>query len=164
MVCIREYRIVRKKECSCVCSEEMPCCPDCGKKLHVHGTCRRKVIMPQGERTFILRVLACADCERTHRELPDFIIGYKRYSCDSICEIVENKDTYPCESSTRERMVNWLKSLLHDTLFVVGNTSGPGGTGTPDLHSGGQLNGIVSDLFFRAVNGEKQTQHRIAVT
>ena len=120
--------------------------------------------MPQGERTFILRVLACADCERTHRELPDFIIGYKRYSCDSICEIVENKDTYPCESSTRERMVNWLKSLLHDTLFVVGNTSGPGGTGTPDLHSGGQLNGIVSDLFFRAVNGEKQTQHRIAVT
>lgn len=116
--------------------------------------------MPQGEKVFVLRVLACRICERTHRELPDFIIAYKRYSCDSICEIVENEDSYPCESSTRERMVNWLKGLVHYALFVVGDRA----FFTPDQMRADKLNRYLSTLASRVVNGGRQTQHRIAVT
>lgn len=115
MVYIREYSIEEECDVSYVRPRRIACCPDCGERMRVHGTCRRKAIISQKIKIFVLRVLACKKCRKTHRELPDFIIGYKRYSCDDFCEIIADEKSYTCESSTRIRMMKWLKWLLEET-------------------------------------------------
>ena len=82
MVRIEKYHPYKKNGYIYTYGEEISCCPDCGRKMYVHGTCRRKVRAfedPDGT-TLILRVLICRSCRKTHRELPDFISAYKRYS------------------------------------------------------------------------------------
>lgn len=59
-------------------------CPLCGRALGVRGTCRRKVYTMRGAYILQLRVLYCCECGRTHRELPYFLIPYKRYSVNAI--------------------------------------------------------------------------------
>lgn len=59
-------------------------CPLCGGALGVRGTCRRKVYTMRGTYILQLRVLYCCECGRTHRELPYFLIPYKRYSTNAI--------------------------------------------------------------------------------
>ena len=115
MVYIREYNLEEACDVSYVRPRRIACCPDCGERMRVHGTCRRKAIVSQKIKIFVLRVLACKKCRKTHRELPDFIIGYKRYSCDDFCEIIADKESYTCESSTRIRMMKWLKCFLKNT-------------------------------------------------
>ena len=115
MVYIREYSLEKACDVSYVRPRSIACCPDCGERMRVHGTCRRKAIISQKIKIFILRVLACKKCRKTHRELPDFLIGYKRYSCDDFCEIIADEESYTCESSTRIRMMKWLKRFLKNT-------------------------------------------------
>lgn len=80
-------------------------CPVCDGFLMVHGTCIRKVRMADTVKVYRLRVMECADCHRTHRELPDFIVPYKRYSTEAIIDIIEAPvDQCICETSTREQL------------------------------------------------------------
>ena len=115
MVYIQEYSLEEKSDVSYVRPRRTACCPDCGERMRVHGTCRRRTIISQKIKIFVLRVLACKRCRKTHRELPDFIIGYKRYSCDDFCEIIADEESYTCESSTRIRMMKWLKRFIKNT-------------------------------------------------
>lgn len=101
MVYVRDCIIEVKNGIARVRSESAVYCPDCGMKLLFHGTCKRKVREQEKTRCYVLRVLFCKSCKRTHRELPDFIVGYKRYSRDELCEIVMNEESYSCEDSTR---------------------------------------------------------------
>lgn len=100
MVYVRDCIIKVKNGIACVHSESAVYCPDCGRKLFFHGTCKRKVRAQEKTRCYVLRVLFCKNCKKTHRELPDFIVGYKRYSRDELCEIVMNEESYSCEDST----------------------------------------------------------------
>lgn len=100
MVYVRDCIIKVKNGIARVRSESTVYCPDCGRKLFFHGTCKRKVRAQEKTRCYVLRVLFCKNCKKTHRELPDFIVGYKRYSRDELCEIVMNEESYSCEDST----------------------------------------------------------------
>ena len=115
MVYVRDYIIEVKNGIARVRSESAVYCPDCGMKLFFHGTCKRKVRAQEQTRCYVLRVLSCKSCKRTHRELPDFIVGYKRYSRDELCEIVMNEESYSCEDSTRNRTIMWLYKLCNCT-------------------------------------------------
>ena len=84
-------------------------CPVCSGFLKVHGTCIRKVRLIDATRVYRLRVMECTNCHRTHRELPDFIVPYKRYGTEAIIDIVElPTDQCVCETSTQEQLKLWI--------------------------------------------------------
>ena len=62
-------------------------CPRCGETLGVHGTYTRNVefldkAIPE---IFTFRVLECRLCKKTHREIPAWLIPYKRMSVEQYC-------------------------------------------------------------------------------
>ena len=92
--------------------EEIPC-PVCHHKLFVHGTCKRKIRNEDGRvQILCLRVLECESCGKTHREIPDILVPYKRYSAEAICAIEENPGVCAAEPSTRKRISSWLAWFL----------------------------------------------------
>ncbi len=100
----RKYKIHRENGIYIVRGTEKLPCPHCGGKLRVHGSCKRKLREIDCTRTFRLRVMKCTNCGKTHRELPSFFVPYKRYSLNSICEILcSEKGLHPCDTSTRCR-------------------------------------------------------------
>lgn len=53
-------------------------------------------------------IFYCCECGRTHRELPHFLIPYKRYSANAIYDILfPINGAYECETSTRCRLWHW---------------------------------------------------------
>ncbi len=118
-------------------TETIPC-PNCKGKLFFRGTCKRKLKTSEKDIELRLRVLECRQCGRTHRELPNGIIPYKRYSAKMIYDIFslwredepiqkESSDTdkdvdsyipkdkeeiirdrYICDSPMHERIQKWL--------------------------------------------------------
>ncbi len=90
-------------------------CPDCGGKLNVHGTCRRKIKTPVAEKLYRLRVMECVHCGKTHRELPGGFIPYKRMDAQFISEIAEASTAEHmtlAESSTWRRAKMWVAWFL----------------------------------------------------
>lgn len=89
------------------------CCPICQEKLYVHGTCQRKLRSIERIYTVRLRVMRCGSCGKTHRELPHFLVPYKRYGLNAICEILCScSGQHPCETSTWLRLKHWLTALI----------------------------------------------------
>ena len=142
-------------------SESAVYCPDCGMKLFFHGTCKRKVRAQEQTRCYVLRVLFCKSCKRTHRELPDFIVGYKRYSRDELCEIVMNEESYSCEDSTRNRTIMWLYKLCNCTaqslIEFLEKKIKP-------FRTIEKLSSFVGDLLFERQSKLVLTKHRNFVT
>ncbi len=90
-------------------------CPDCGGKLIVHGTCRRKIKTHTAEKVYRLRVVECVHCRKTHRELPRGFIPYKRMDAQLISEIAEAlpaEHMILVESSTWQRVKVWVAWFL----------------------------------------------------
>ena len=61
-------------------------CPHCGEKMTVHSTYSRVIEFSDVSAckcTF--RVMSCRICEKTHREIPPWLIPYKRFSADVYC-------------------------------------------------------------------------------
>lgn len=57
--------------------------------------------------------MMCSRCHKTHREIPDEVIPYKRNSLSFFCEIAESeKENYPCDMSTWQRVKWWLSWFL----------------------------------------------------
>jgi hypothetical protein len=78
------------------------------------GRRKRKVINPEGEKgTLIIRRLRCKGCGRTHSELPDIVMPYKRH-CAETYEKVIGGDTGDvcCEESTTRRILAWWAACL----------------------------------------------------
>ena len=90
--------------------EEVPC-PVCGGRLKVRGTCHRRLITKDGAEVYRLRVMECCSCAKTHRELPDEIVPYKRHSVDMIESISMaepgNHETIT-DHSTWRRITLWV--------------------------------------------------------
>jgi len=92
--------------------EQIPC-PYCNGKLYVRGTCRRKVRDAEDQCTVLrLRVLACRNCGKTHRELPEGVIPYKRYGSDAICKMKEHPEKCFTEPCSIQRIIAWLSGFL----------------------------------------------------
>lgn len=56
-------------------------CPVCGGKLRYYDTVARGIREEYGIKTYIsVRRLKCMDCKVVHREIPENVEPYKRYS------------------------------------------------------------------------------------
>ena len=109
MISVSYFTKVRKGSKWVILNKEQSVCPVCGGNLRVHGTCTRKVQHGECTHIYHLRVLKCRCCGKTHRELPNDIIPYKRYGVDTFCEIAESTESqHTCETSTWLRIRAWL--------------------------------------------------------
>lgn len=122
MIIIMDYSLECKANSSSlyVKSKEIVPCPCCDGRLNVCGSRKRGLLQADGScTTLIIRVLQCVDCKRTHRELPDIVIPYKRYESDvfeTILADTEHRDKlvdYPCEQRTAIRIKLWFYLMHH---------------------------------------------------
>lgn len=164
MISIAHFEITRNGEKTKIFSQESSVCPICGGPLKVHGTCIRKV--RQGEHThqIHLRVMECRHCGKTHRELPEGLVPYKRHDLNSLCEIAEATETqHTCETSTWLRIRFWLAWFLWyaqnvlDGLITAGQMSA---TFIP----GHSLRRRTASFVRLVVNSGNWEQHRSAMT
>jgi hypothetical protein len=97
-------------------TEQIPC-PCCGGELKVIGSRNRKYRRKAGELIeLIIRRLKCSNCNKIHHELPDNLVPYKRYDCESIETVVDgnNQLDVAVDNSTIVRWKSWFKAIsLH---------------------------------------------------
>ena len=164
MISVAHYKVSRNNGRTEVVGKESLCCPICGCKLRVHGTCMRKVRCTNGVEILRLRVMYCHSCGKTHRELPEIIVPYKRNSVNLLCEIAEApEDSYPCETSTWLRTKAWIAWFLWYARNVwrgmcVSNPS------LVTIEVGGSLRRQLMHFVRLVVNSGNWVQHRSAVT
>lgn len=78
-------------------------CPNCGGTLKFYDVVNRTVLDYEREKHFIsVRRLVCTNCKRTHREIPEDVIPYRRYYKHVIFEADQDYiDDYPCEMTLK---------------------------------------------------------------
>ena len=112
VIVTRFLQYCKGKICYITGMEGVPC-PVCGGRLFVHGTCRRGMKDETEQvRELRLRVLECENCGRTHREIPDMLVPYKRYSAQAICAMKETPEACVAEPNVRQRILLWLTWLF----------------------------------------------------
>ena len=100
-------------------------CPCCSGDLFVRGSCQRKVRRitehSDGElpEIWCLRVMQCRQCRKTHRELPDWIIPYKRCSVEMYAEIAEGSEDVSCDGTTISVVLLWVEWFLIYARHIV---------------------------------------------
>ena len=123
MVAQREFKYELKNGKICAYGKVMPCCPNCGKKMTVHGTCERKIrtsAHPNGI-VHVFRVLDCQLCHKSHREVPDFIVPHRSYSYDYMYGIAQGKtDEIEIDNCTITRTIRALCALILLLQFYWG--------------------------------------------
>ena len=105
-------------------SRETAHCTCCDGRLVVVGSRKRFLIQPDGNKIWlVIRRLYCTHCNRTHHELPDMVMPYKRYSTQAVEEILSGTASAPvpvaCENSTIRRIRIWfflLRSYFESCL------------------------------------------------
>lgn len=157
--------------------EDLPC-PYCDGALFVHGTCKRKLKVTGGKVTLRLRVMKCSKCGATHREMPNGLVPYRRYSAEMLCAIFNGQlpesnentesvdaltsqeqneyaeDVCMCDTSIRKRIIEWI------LLFLAR------GQDMEETHSDPVSTSICSRLkhYVRIiVNSGRWKQHRFVV-
>jgi len=109
MVSISRFRKKLKGDLVIIIAQEIVSCPCCEGALYVRGTCRRQAINSAGDKVqYQLRVLQCRDCRRTHRELPDPLVPYKRYDGEAITYIENDPSNAPCNIRSVPLILGWL--------------------------------------------------------
>ena len=101
-------------------TEEIPC-PVCGGKLKQRGTCLRKVREENETVVYSLRVMECTKCGKTHRELPFWVVPYKRIAAPVLSDIArsDNKNLEKAEGSTWHRIKEWITWFLNYAMNVL---------------------------------------------
>lgn len=65
-------------------------CPDCGGGLKYYDRVKRILRTKGGNKTFLkVRRFKCVECNKIHRELPEFIFEYKHYEAEIINGVME---------------------------------------------------------------------------
>lgn len=90
-------------------------CPCCSGILKPRGKVKRIVIEKPNEkldekRTYVLQRYICNKCKKCHRELPNFIVPYKRHCTDTIQTIITSTEKHPdvnYEEETVKRIRTW---------------------------------------------------------
>lgn len=120
MVSQQEYSPYKKAGRIYAYGKTMPCCPDCGRRMKVHGTYERKLRTsryPDGIQ-HVMRVLDCKPCRTSHREVPDFIVPRKSYSYDYMCAVVQ-EEIEVMDGSTHKRIVDLFCVLIAYLHFCL---------------------------------------------
>ena len=120
MVSQQEYSPYKKAGRIYAYGNNMPCCPDCGRRRKVHGTYERKLRTlryPDGIQ-HVMRVLDCEPCRTSHREVPDFIVPRKSYSYDYMCAVAQNK-VEVMDGSTYKRIIKLFCALIACLYFCL---------------------------------------------
>ena len=88
-------------------------CPICGGKLAAYDRKARKVhTRSSGTLVLRLRRLRCKNCGRFHTELPDFLVPYKRYSRESIEDVLAgSRSGSPDDERTRSKIREWYRQI-----------------------------------------------------
>jgi len=110
MVIISKYTLEYNKEKNIyyVETDEVSICPICTSELIKNGRKKRKTIREENKLINLsLRRLKCRKCNKTHRELPDCIVPYKRYGTQAIENILMDAVDVFCEESTIRRIKMW---------------------------------------------------------
>lgn len=105
MITVSRFTCIRKEEIFIITGMEDQPSPCCRKKLSVHGTCKRGLKTDSGCARMRLRVMEC-ECGKTHREIPDGIIPYERYSAEMLCAILAGDSTDDRPDSTEEKSID----------------------------------------------------------
>ena len=89
-------------------------CPTCKKgHLHYHSRCERHLrFLDHQAVTCVLRVLQCENCGRTHREIPNCMIPFKRYSMESILQFYCTPKAVISEPVIIKRIKDWVTWFL----------------------------------------------------
>ncbi len=90
-------------------------CPKCHVRTIPHGRCNRKVVMQEGAKVFSLRVSYCLNCKHSHRELPDFILPYKRHSAETYAQVYDSPHgmlACDVDEKTERTIRKWVSALL----------------------------------------------------
>jgi len=108
--------------------EEFAICPNCGCYLEYHSRVIRHLTDITGTKSrYKIRILKCDNkaCPTTyHRELPDIIIPYRRYSTESLEEAITKGNaeiTVAADESTIRRWRMWFR--MNATYIVMALTS-----------------------------------------
>ena len=120
MVSQQEYSPYKKAGRIYAYGKTMPCCPDCGRRMKVHGTYERKLRTsryPDGIQ-HVMRVLDCELCRTSHREVPDFIVPRKSYSYDYMCAVVQ-EEVEVMDGSTYKRIIDLFCALIACLYFCL---------------------------------------------
>jgi len=90
--------------------------------MKVAGSRKRKIKTGnETVRVLIIRRLRCKQCKKIHHELPDMVIPYKRYSAETIEQIIDGREVgINCEESTIRRIRTWWKAckLYFDSVIA----------------------------------------------
>lgn len=63
--------------------------------------------------------MQCRQCRKTHRELPDWIIPYKRCSAEMYAEIAEDNEKVSCDGTTITVVRLWVEWFLNYARNIV---------------------------------------------
>ena len=107
--------------------------------------------------------MECCKCHKTHREIPDELIPYKRYDAASFCNIAgEDSSEYTCETSTWQRMRAWLSWFFKHAADTMKSLAASGLSLYDNVPVGDSLH--MTKFFVRiVVNSGRWIQHRSAV-
>ena len=110
MISISKFKKERKGEIIVITGQEIIPCPSCETgELFTRGTCHRCAINTAGEKEhYQLRVLQCRNCNKTHRELPEPLVPYKRYDGETIIKAANEPDKAPCDFRSVDLILKWL--------------------------------------------------------
>src|SRR5699024_11238201 len=88
--------------------------------LSVVGSRRRTCRERSGKKNvLIIRRMWCKDCQRIHHELPDLLVPYKRYTAESLEQIID--DRKPVDVAADESTLNrWLVWFQVWKFYVAG--------------------------------------------
>ena len=93
--------------------EECPC-PYCSGRLS-HKDFRLRIVRwdNEGKEYIIIRVLYCAKCKTSHRELPDFLVPHKHYAAEVIETVIDEKPMacHGADETTVRRWIAWFKRV-----------------------------------------------------
>lgn len=101
-------------------TEVVPC-PVCGGRLRVRNTCHRKLRREEECRIYRLRVMICTTCGKTHRELPQWMIPYKRMDAALYCKIAQTpreRHLEVADTNTWTRVQKWIWWFLLELQAV----------------------------------------------
>ena len=120
MLIISDYQLVEKPSGGdfvwFVVSLEQHVSPCCGGALRVISSRKRVRIRSTGvKERLIIRRLRCQDCGRTHSELPDCLVPYKRYDSASIEAVVSGDPLLDvaADESTLLRWKTWFSEMVN---------------------------------------------------
>ncbi len=166
MISVTQGIAYRKGEIVIFTGNETIPCPVCAGHLKVRETCERKVSGREGTQTCRLRVMECGNCGKTHRELPSFIVPYKRMDADILSEVAEaNREEHleKAESSAWRRVKAWIIWFLQ----YAGNVLEGLRIAMPDfptIPDGEALNRRLAYAVRLVANSGNWVQHRSALT